>query len=105
MKVLQTVQKNLALLLFVSSQQQSNNKTFTIHQKIGISLTTFGTCLIGVYFVHVANSKEEYMNSFFMLTIGIAMALSHVSMIVKNDEIFSTINISIEEAVNESEFK
>lgn len=91
MKVLQTARKNLAKMGFSPNQQQNTNRIVGRRQIIGICISTISTSLVGVYFLHVANSTEEYMYSFFSLTAGVGITVSYISISVKNDKIFDTI--------------
>lgn len=66
-------------------------------------LLVLSICLIGVYFIHVADSMEEYMYSFFLILIGICIIVSQTSLIFKNDELFHLIDF-MEMVLNDSEF-
>lgn len=106
MKILQIIQKNMAVMGFVPNQQQKNNKKSSekLKQTAGIYVSVLNTSLIGVYFFHVANSREEYMYSIFALICAVGFFLSHISVIFNNDKIFNTIDMG-ENVIFESEFQ
>lgn len=104
MKILQKVQKDLALVGFHPNQQQNSKKTFGKLQTIEIFLATLCTIQIGVYFLYVANSTEEYMYSFFALIAGVSLTLTFICLAVKNDKIFNTTDM-FEQIINESELQ
>lgn len=100
---MQTVQKNLALMSFVPNLQQNSNRTFGKRQLIEIFLTTLYLCGIFVYMIHVANTTDKYLFSFFALIDGCSFALSQLSFMVKNDKIFQIIEFC-ENLIADSEF-
>lgn len=105
MKVLQIVQKNLALSGLFSNQQQSNARAFNRLYTFTICLALLCTSiLVGIQFFHVANSKEEYMYSLFTLATVLFFSLVYGSFIVKRIKIYDTIDLG-EKVLNESAFQ
>lgn len=103
MKIFQIIQKNFALIGFVPNQQQNTNGKISKIQAFGIFSAIFFTILVGVYFFYGAQGTEEYMYTIFLLIVFFGMAICHISLVIKNDKIFSTIDFC-ENMLNESEF-
>lgn len=104
MKVLPTIQSNLALLGFYPNQQQNSNKAFGKLQTLGIGFSMMGTSLVAAYFLFLANSTEEHMYSLFLLVASISLSTSQISLAIENDKIFNTIDM-FEKLFGESEFQ
>lgn len=104
MKILQKVQQNLAMLGFAPNQQPNSNRILGRRQAFGIYFSAMRTCLASVYFLHVAHTLGEYMYSFFTLLASSGFTASHISLAIKNDQIFNIID-TFEKLMNESEFQ
>lgn len=102
MKIFQTIQKNFALVGYIPIQEQKNKGTFRKLQFLRMFSPVLSICLVGVYFLFVADSSEEYMYSFFTILIDVGVIVSQASLIFKNDEIFQIID-SIEMVANDSD--
>lgn len=92
MKIFQGIQKKLAIIGFSPNQQQNNSRIFGVLQSLEIAIGVLCTGLIVLYFLRIANSKEEYMYSGFVLTIAIVISLCQSSLKFKNDKMFNMID-------------
>lgn len=104
MKILHSVQKNLALMGFCPNQQQNSRGIFNKRKTRWICSFALITSLISVYFVHVADSREAYMSSLFTLLIAATTTASLFTVFNKNNQIFHTIDL-LENLMNEREFE
>lgn len=98
MKILQTVQTNLAVLGFERNLRPFNKRQMFWFFEGLLSSTTFV-----IYLLFEASSPKEYMDSIFMIVIGTLMTISHFSMILETETIFVLID-KIENIINASEF-
>lgn len=105
MKILQTVQKELAFVGFAPNQQQNTNRTFSKIQFWGIITSLTSTSFVVVYIFHVANRTEDYMYSIFSLTASIGITVSEISMTYANDKIYNMINLCEELIAEAREFR
>lgn len=56
-----------------------------------------------VHLMRESHTPQEYMESIFMTTVGVLVAIVRVSTLFKNDTIFIYID-TVEKTINESEF-
>lgn len=104
MKLFQTIQTNLALRGFYPNQRRNSNGALSTMQTLGVGCSLLGSCLVGTYFLFLANKTEEYMYSLFTLLGSISLATSQVSLANENDKIFNIIDM-FEKLIDESEFQ
>lgn len=98
MKIFQTVQNNMAAMGFASIQQQNNHhRQMSFGPIIDVILCSIDAISVGVYIFREANGIEEYMVTIFTFTVLVAIAISFVSIIFKNDKIFNAIEFCANE--------
>lgn len=98
MKIAQTTKRYLA-----SMGYRVDLRPFHKHQLWLLFERPFTLFLQLVYVLHVAKTSREYMESIFMLMVGILMYVSLVSTIIKMPTIFILID-DMERVINQSEF-
>lgn len=105
MKIFRKIRQNWALLGFSPNQVQvqGNRRTTGTLQILGIGLLAFSTCLVAVYFFHVADSRDEYMYSLFTLLGVFTFFVVQSHLVFKNDKIYLTIDM-LEVVMSDSEF-
>ena len=99
MKVVETIRKKLAEMGFIPNQQQN----ISSGQIISVVLSSIQCILLGIGIFYSANTIEEYMNLIFSLTVTFAIEITFISIIVKNDKLFDSIEF-FEKELNESEY-
>lgn len=98
-KLFESIQSNMINLGFIPNQKNP----FNLQHLRGFIIGLLAIILHFVFFVHVANTIKQYMDSIFMTTVGIAILVSFVSSVLKTKEIFDLIN-GLEEVINKSEY-
>lgn len=98
LKTFQTIQMNFATMGCTPNQQQNNpNRKLNSAQIIIIVILAINTVTLSLYVLLVANDIEDYTDVIFSLTITVGVAMSFVSIIFKNDELFNTIELNEKE--------
>lgn len=102
MKLFQITQKNLAALSFIPNQDDNHHHHFNKHHVGVICASILIISSEFVYLFHVADSVEDYMHSFYMITISIGFSISYTASIFKTTELYNFIEY-IQTVINESE--
>lgn len=103
MKVFQFNRKSIALSGFGPDQQKNNNCLFNLNQLGYTMMFVIALNSVGTYVYLEASDIALYMDSFFILAVGFWICVCHVSLILKNDELFDAID-DVEKLVNKSEY-
>lgn len=98
MKIFQIVQNDLASIGYRANESPLNNDILSYGFK-NISFTICGL----VYLCRIAETPEEFMDSIFVITVGILVFISFVSTVQKMATIFIFID-ETEKFINGSEF-
>lgn len=85
MKLFQTIRENLASLGFIGSP--FNKQHARIQSRLFLSLISTYT-----FAIHVANSPEELMDSFYIITEASAIFISYSITIFKMEDLFDFID-------------
>lgn len=97
MKILQSVQKDLAAMGYRADQKPFNNGKLTEGLKYILFIAS--EC---VYLYRFAGTTKDLAFSVIMTTIGIAIFISFISTVLKMEVIFMFIN-GTENSINDSE--
>lgn len=97
MNILETVKKNLASIDFVANQPPLPTK-----QLINIIWDYLNIISLFLYLLFEARTDKEYMDSIFMVTVGIIVSTARVSSVMKAASFFLFID-DFEQVVNERE--
>lgn len=97
MIIFQTIRKNMAAMGFTPNQQQNSHRKFSFRQTVCTVKYSIDILLIGVYVFCEADRTDEYMESIFAFTAGIAITIAFISIIWKNDQLFNLLELSSQE--------
>lgn len=98
MNIFQTVQMHFALIGYESKLQPFNRR-----QKLNFVHSLLSGFSVYAYFLHVANTPKEYMNSMFICGVGTLINVSHISTVLKMKKNFTVIE-EVEEVLIAREF-
>lgn len=87
MRIFKTIRKTLKMSGF-----RSNESVFNSHNVRGISISATAIVMELLYVRYDADTVEEYMLCFFMLTIGIGLFISFLSTICRKTEVYDLID-------------
>lgn len=98
MNIFVTVKKNFASIGFIQGKGR-----FDLERWLRIFEGFLAIIMQCLYLVFDADTDEEYMDSMFMTTVGIFIYVCFLSVVLKTEMIFITID-EIQQFVNESKF-
>lgn len=96
MHIFQTIQKNLAVIGITPKQQREHQK-LNSRQIIFIAITAIDITSIFFYISLETNGIAEYMDIIFSLTVVVGIIMAFISIILKKDKGFNTMERSDEE--------
>lgn len=91
MKIFQRIQRILATMGFTANQQQSNHGKSNFRQMAFVAVCAVNAILLVFYISLEANTIDEYMDAIFSLTVVVGIMMAFISLIFKNDDIFTNI--------------
>lgn len=103
MHVFHTIQKNLAVIGITSKQQREHQK-LNSRQIIFIAITAVDITSIFLYISLETNGIAEYMDIIFSLTVVVGIVMAFISIILKKDKGFNTMELT-ETELTFSEFE
>lgn len=97
MKIFRTIEMNMVFGGFIRNQSAYNRR-----QWCEIFKTVVAIILQLAYLFHVANTPKQFMDSIFMTTSVILIAISYNSIILKYTELFEFID-DLQQVIDKSE--
>lgn len=101
---IQVFQEKIEAMGCTPNQQQNRHRKLNFHQIVFVVVCAINITFLCFYMVLEANSIETYMDAIFSMTTLIAITISFISIVCKNDEIFISID-NCEKELNESKLR
>lgn len=96
MKIFESVKGNLASIKLVANERPFHRKQLSQMTQCALAII-----LLCLYLVHDASTPREHMKSILMVTIGICLQMTYLSLVFKTTTIYDFID-HYEQTVNES---
>lgn len=91
MEIFRKIQKILAAMGFTRNQQPTSHGKLNFRQAVFVAVCAINIILLVFYIFFVTKTIDENMDAIFSLTVLVGIMIAFVSLIFKNDDLFTDI--------------